>query len=171
MSLIFSNDLFIWIPCSVSDGMSNSNSIINHHFLMSLFLYIRNFRHLLEVEIEKEDLIMSQSFIHTLHYQYIWFSSINITSKCCPFKSDGLKLSQISFIIHSIIHTLKYYWMTIIECFITYFNTNERRKIRESEWLLFISSYFSLNHNWFYRIRNLFHLINSWYPEYWWIKR
>ena len=163
MSLIFSNDLFIWIPCSVSDGMSNSNSIINHHFLMSLFLYIRNFRHLLEVEIEKEDLIMSQSFIQTLHYQYIWFSSINITSKCCPFKSDGLKLSQISFIIHSIIHTLKYYWITAGECFKSHFKRNERREIWEIEWFI-SSSHFSLDNYRFNRTRNLFHLVESWYP-------
>ena len=37
----------ICIPCSVSDGMSSSNSIIYHHYPISLCLSTRNCSHLL----------------------------------------------------------------------------------------------------------------------------
>ena len=38
-SVTFRNDLFNLIPSSVSDGMSNSNTIINHHSPMSFCWY------------------------------------------------------------------------------------------------------------------------------------
>ena len=52
---------FNWIPSSVSDGMSKSNSIINQHSPMSLCLYYRNCHHLLWLGSEKEDLINQSS--------------------------------------------------------------------------------------------------------------
>ena len=45
----------------VRDGMSNSNTIINHHYPISLCLQTRNCYHLLWLEIEKEDLINQSS--------------------------------------------------------------------------------------------------------------
>ena len=100
---------FIWIPSSVSDGMSNSDSIINHYSPISLCLYPGNSGLLLWIEIEKEDL--NNQFIiiiHTLRFQFIWCCSRYITTKSIISKSDGLKLNQISFIILSIIHTSHY---------------------------------------------------------------
>ena len=46
-SVTLSNELSICSPSSVSDGMSNSNSIINQHYLISLCLYNRNWHHIL----------------------------------------------------------------------------------------------------------------------------
>ena len=97
----------IWRLSTVSDGMSKSKSIINHYYPISLLLNYWSYD-LLLMKIEKEDLInQSIIIIHTLHYQYIPFSSSTITSKSTRSKSNGLKSNQISFIIHSIIHTLK----------------------------------------------------------------
>ena len=55
------NALFSCIPSSVSDGMSISDTIINHHSPISLSLYNRNAIHLLWIESEKEDLINQSS--------------------------------------------------------------------------------------------------------------
>ena len=60
----------ICIPCSVSDGMSSSNSIIYHHYPISLCLSTRNCSHLLWVKKEKEDLIN----------QSLWFILLIINS-------------------------------------------------------------------------------------------
>ena len=51
-----------------------------------------------------------------------------------------------------------------------HFKSNKRREIGKFEWIVFLS-YFSLDHNWFNRLRNLLHLIDLRYPEYWWMKR
>ena len=51
----------ICIPFSVSDGMSNSDSIIKQHSLISLSLYHRNYIHLHWMKIEKGDLINQSS--------------------------------------------------------------------------------------------------------------
>ena len=100
------------------------------------------------------------SIIHTPHHQFIWFNSFFFTFKSVWSKKDGLKLNQISFIIHSIIHTLKYYWTTLFECIIPYHYSDKRRKIGEIEWWCAISN-ITLNHNRFNRTRYLFHLSGS----------
>ena len=87
---------FIWIPSSVSDGMSNSDSIINHYSPISLCLYPGNSGLLLWIEIEKEDLINQYNIIHTLHLKHSWFKSTVSTSYSTASKSDGSKSSQIS---------------------------------------------------------------------------
>ena len=61
-SLTVANNPFRGLPSWVSDGMSNSNSIINHHHLISLCLYNWDCNHLLWMMIEKEDLINQSSF-------------------------------------------------------------------------------------------------------------
>ena len=65
----------ICIPCSVSDGMSSSNSIINHHYPISLCLSTRNCSHLLWVKKEKEDLI-NQSLLSFILFIINSFDSI-----------------------------------------------------------------------------------------------
>ena len=55
------NALFSCIPSSVSDGMSISDTIINHHSPISLSVHNRNAIHLLWIESEKEDLINQSS--------------------------------------------------------------------------------------------------------------
>ena len=69
----------IWIPSVVSDGISNSNSIINHHFPMSLCLLTRNYYHLLWVKLEKEDLI-NQSSLSFILFIISTFDSVVLIS-------------------------------------------------------------------------------------------
>ena len=115
--------------------MSKSNTINSHNYPISLCLYKWNF-HFLWMKWEKEDLINQININHTLHYQFIPFNSIPITMKSVFPKSDWLKSNQISFINQSIIHTIKYYLMTLIECSNSQLNGYERRKILQFKWFI-----------------------------------
>ena len=71
-----------------------------------------------------------------------------------------------SDLIHSIIHTLQYYWIAETEWTISHFNNAERREIGDIEWHA-SSSNTSLNHNLSNWISNELYLIDSRYPEHW----
>ena len=123
------NGLLIWIPSSVSDGMSNSNTIINCHSPISHYLYSRNY-HIPVTEKEKEDLInYSYHYYYAFHYQWIPLTRLFYTLNSKWIKNNGFESRHISFIIHSIIHTLKCYWLTLIECFFLQLNRYKRWKI------------------------------------------
>ena len=133
---------FIWIPFEVSDGISNSNTIINHHSPISLCLSYRNWDHLHRLKIEKGDLINQSSLssysslsIHLIQQYYYHHKKLHIQVWWIEVESD--------LIYHSFtIFTLKYYWMTTIECStpysITYLNGYKRRKILQFKWFIVI---------------------------------
>ena len=66
----FMNPSFSWIPCSVSDGMSNSNTINNQHSPVLLIPCSRSYIRLLYIRWEKEDLI-NQSHLDTWLFKLI----------------------------------------------------------------------------------------------------
>ena len=69
----------ICIPFSVSDGMSNSDSIIKQHSLISLSLYHRNYIHLLWMKIEM-GYIINQSSLSSLLFIINSFDSTVLLS-------------------------------------------------------------------------------------------
>ena len=77
-SLTLLNTLaFIQIWSSVSDGISNSNSITNYHSPISLYLCTRKNHNLLWTVIEKEDLI-NQSSVSFILFMINSFQSLLI---------------------------------------------------------------------------------------------
>ena len=94
-SFTFSNVwLSIYIPSSVSDGMSKSNSIINHHYPIALSLFYRNWYHLLGIEIEKEDLINQSSLSFILFIINSFDSVVNIS----PYIALNLRIMDWSWV-------------------------------------------------------------------------
>ena len=92
--LTFSNEIFIWIQSWVSDGMSKSNSIINHHYPIALSLFYRNWYHLLGIEIEKEDLINQSSLSFILFIINSFDSVVNIS----PYIALNLRIMDWSWV-------------------------------------------------------------------------
>ena len=161
-SRMLANSPFSRILSEESDGMSSSNTIINHHSPISLCLSYWNY-HLLWVESVQGDLI-NQSLSLILFI----ISSFDSAVYSLPLRTWYPRMMDWSWVrshsfSHSIIHTLKYYWMTLIECLTSHFNSNERMKTGEIEWF-FLSSKSPLNGNRLNFIRNLFQLICNWYP-------
>ena len=108
----------IWIPSLVSDGMSNSNAIINHHSPISLYLHIWNCSLLLWMKWEKEDLI-NQSISIILFIINSFDSTVSI-SPCkvsYPRVIDWSRIKSHSSIIQSFIlsNTILWQWKNAVQ--------------------------------------------------------
>ena len=99
------NMLLSLIPSSVSDGMSSSNSIINHYYPRSLYLYTRNCVHVLRVELEKGDLInqLSPSFILFIIISFDSVVSSSPYRASSPRMMDSSRIRSHSSFIQSFI--------------------------------------------------------------------
>ena len=153
------------VTCSFSNSLSSEwwNGLItisqqSSLLCITMFLY--------QIITLRKKISSSTELNHTLHYQFIRFNSIVITSKSPWSKNDWLKSNQISFINHSIIHTIKYYQMTHIKWIIIQCNGYERRKILQfmihsNRMIALQSVYNSIDHN------SLSHIHFQFYCSYW----
>ena len=103
---------FIWIPSSVSDGMSNSDSIINHYSPISLCLYPGNSGLLLWIEIEKEDLINQPSLLFILFIINSFHSIMKLSPSKVPLAMDWIR-SHSSFFQLFILRIISRFDLTV----------------------------------------------------------
>ena len=96
---------YIIILLLASDGMSSSNSIINHYYPISLYLYTRNCVHVLRVELEKGDLInqLSSSFILFIIISFDSVVSSSPYRASSPRMMDSSRIRSHSSFIQSFI--------------------------------------------------------------------
>ena len=105
------NELFTWRLSSVSDGMSSSNSIINHYYPISLYLSYWNWQcH--QFEIEKEDLINQSSASFILFITNSFLSTVLPSPHrvCDPRVMDWSRIRSHSSVIQSFILSNTILW-------------------------------------------------------------
>ena len=113
----FMNPAFSWIPCSVSDGMSDSNTINNHHSPVLLIRCNRSYICLLYIrERRKISSIKSISiilFIISLLKKAVLVSPCRA---CSPRVIDWSRIKSHSSIIQSFIlsNTITWQWLNVL---------------------------------------------------------